>query len=61
MAFYDWNQNGKNDMQDNFIEYNIYKESTKKSSNISNAHQSGGNSTFWRLSAPLESCCLLAG
>lgn len=28
MAMYDWNHNGKNDMVDNFIEYQIYKEVT---------------------------------
>ena len=35
MAIYDWNHNGKKDFGDDFIEYNIYKESTdqnKKSS-----------------------------
>ncbi|MBQ2887231.1 MAG: hypothetical protein IJE43_26255 [Alphaproteobacteria bacterium] len=28
MAMYDWNHNGKNDMADNFIEYQIYKDVT---------------------------------
>lgn len=28
MAMYDWNHNGKKDMVDNFIEYQIYKEVT---------------------------------
>ncbi len=28
MAMFDWNQNGKNDMVDNFIEYQIYKDVT---------------------------------
>ena len=28
MAFFDWNHDGKKDVQDDFIEYNIYKEST---------------------------------
>lgn len=35
MSIYDWNHNGKKDFVDDFIEYNIYKESTdqnKKSS-----------------------------
>ena len=40
MAFYDWNRDGKKDVQDDFIEYNIYKESTK--SNDSN-HYSGSS------------------
>lgn len=26
MAFYDWNRNGKKDLQDDYIEYNIYKQ-----------------------------------
>ena len=28
MAFYDWNHNGKKDVADYYIEYQIYKEST---------------------------------
>lgn len=28
MAMYDWNHNGKKDMADNFIEYQIYKDVT---------------------------------
>lgn len=47
MAFYDWNNDGKKDMQDDFIEYNIYKSSTGKSGNTSGNHSSGGMSTFW--------------
>ena len=33
MAFYDWNHNGKKDVQDDFIEYNIYKKSTENNNN----------------------------
>lgn len=33
MAFYDWNQDGKKDLIDDYIEYNIYKQSTGKNSN----------------------------
>ena len=29
MAFFDWNRDGKIDMQDAFLEYNIYKACTK--------------------------------
>ena len=47
MAFYDWNNDGKKDMQDDFIEYNIYKNSTGKTGNTSGNHSSGGMSTFW--------------
>lgn len=31
MVFYDWNHDGKKDFTNNFIEYNICKESTKNS------------------------------
>ena len=30
MAFYDWNKNGKKDIQDDWLEYNIYKKSIEK-------------------------------
>lgn len=47
MAFYDWNHDGKKDFTDDFIEYNIYKESTKGSSNSSYTPSHGGGiSTF---------------
>ncbi len=29
MAFYDWNHNGKKDLQDDFLEYKIYEECQK--------------------------------
>lgn len=45
MAFYDWNGNGKKDVGDDFIEYQIYKESTSNHNHVS--HSSGnGISTF---------------
>ncbi|MFA7636361.1 MAG: hypothetical protein WCX81_01215 [Monoglobales bacterium] len=31
MAFFDWNGNGEKDFADDFIEYNIYKQSTTNS------------------------------
>lgn len=31
MAFFDWNGNGKHDWQDDFIEHQIYEETTKES------------------------------
>ncbi|MBE5943205.1 MAG: hypothetical protein E7264_11815 [Lachnospiraceae bacterium] len=43
MAFYDWNQDGKKDWQDNYIEYNIYKRST---SNGNQSYSSGDGSSF---------------
>lgn len=42
---YDWNHDGKKDGIDNFIEYNIYKESTGQS-NKSSYSRSGGISGF---------------
>lgn len=45
MAFYDWNHDGKKDFTDDFIEYNIYKESTKNSK-PSSYSGGGGISTF---------------
>lgn len=47
MAMYDWNGNGnKNDVTDNFIEYQIYKDCTSKNSTLrsSSKTSSGG---FW--------------
>ncbi len=45
MAYYDWNKDGKKDIQDDFIEYNIYKQSTQNNNN-SNYRSSGGISNF---------------
>jgi len=50
MAFYDWNHNGKNDMQDDYIEYNIYKSSTGgNSTNYSSGDSSGCGCLVWCL------------
>lgn len=48
MAFYDWNRDGKKDMVDDYLEYNIYKESTKDndSSNYSGGSSGGYSSIF---------------
>ncbi len=35
MAFNDWNRDGKNDLVDDYLEYNIYKECTKNSGSTS--------------------------
>ena len=47
MALFDWNQDGKKDMIDNCIEYQIYKNSTenKKTNNYS-SNETNGMSTF---------------
>ena len=47
MAMYDWNHNGKNDMADNFIEYQIYKDVTGQKGESSYTPSRGnGMSTF---------------
>lgn len=47
MAMYDWNHNGKKDMADNFIEYQIYKDVTgRKDRTTYTSSGSGGISTF---------------
>lgn len=43
MAMYDWNGNGKKDMGDNFIEYNIYKDVTNSSGSSKKTHHSSGS------------------
>ena len=45
MAFFDWNHNGKKDWQDDYIEYNIYKECTKddNNNNYSSSNYSNNN------------------
>lgn len=34
MAMYDWNHNGKNDRQDDYLEYMIYKDCTNDNNSI---------------------------
>ena len=34
MAFFDWNKDGKIDMQDAFLEYNIYKACTEEKDDL---------------------------
>ena len=47
MAMYDWNHDGKKDWQDNFIEYQIYKNTTGKKDKSSYTPGSGnGMSTL---------------
>ncbi|MGN0401504.1 MAG: hypothetical protein ACI4HQ_04485 [Acetatifactor sp.] len=45
MALHDWNHNGKKDWQDNYIEYQIYKDVTGQKNNSSYI-PSNGISTF---------------
>lgn len=47
MAMYDWNHNGKNDMADKLIEYQIYKDVTGQKGESSYTPSRGnGMSTF---------------
>ena len=41
MAMYDWDNNGKNDIMDDFIEYNIYQEVMNENDDLSDTHYSG--------------------
>lgn len=60
MAFFDWNKDGKKDVQDDFIEYNIYKQSTQNNSN--NKYNSGGGmSNFGAGCATVASIFIAAG
>lgn len=44
MSFFDWNNDGKKDFTDNFIECNIYKDVQK---NGSRPQSSGSSTKFW--------------
>ena len=57
MAFFDWNHDGKKDVQDDFIEYNIYKESTGHSEN-NGAGDASGCLTFILIA--LASCFIMS-
>ena len=47
MAFHDWNHDGKKDMVDNFIEYQIYKEVAGEKEEVSYTPSRGnGMSNF---------------
>ncbi len=47
MAMHDWNNDGKKDMKDNFIEYQIYKEIIDQNDKTSYTPRRGnGMSTF---------------
>ena len=50
MAFFDWNNDGKKDWQDDYIEYNIYKECTKDdniNNNSSNNYSNNSGCGVW--------------
>ena len=60
MSFFDWNKDGKKDVQDDFIEYNIYKQSTQNNSN-NNYNSGGGMSNFGAGCATVASIFIAAG
>lgn len=60
MAFFDWNKDGKKDVQDDFIEYNIYKQSTQNNNN-NNYRSNGGMSNFGAGCATVASIFIAAG
>ena len=59
MAFYDWNHNGENDLVDDFMEYQIYKDSTN--SNNYTPRGGSGISTFGAVVATIGGLFLGAG
>ncbi|MBR6697725.1 MAG: hypothetical protein IKL73_05590 [Lachnospiraceae bacterium] len=59
MALYDWNKDGKKDLTDDFIEYQIYKRST--SNKDYTPRTSGGISTFGAIVASVGGLFLACG
>lgn len=60
MALHDWNHDGKNDWQDNFIEYQIYTDATGQKNNSSYT-PSNGISTFGAILSTVGGLFLGAG
>lgn len=58
MAFHDWNHDGKKDFADDFIEYQIYKQSKGNSSYT--PRSGGGISTFGAIVATIGGLFLAA-
>jgi hypothetical protein len=46
MAFVDWNGNGKHDIQDDFIEYQMYHDCMDNNDPIPSGNHSGRRSAF---------------
>ena len=57
MAFHDWNHDGKKDFTDDFMEYQIYNQSTN---NRNYTPRSGGISTFGAIVATIGGLFLAA-
>lgn len=60
MALYDWNHNGEKDWQDNYIEYQIYKDVTGRKQSSSYT-PSNGISTFGAILSTVGGLFLGAG
>lgn len=61
MALYDWNHDGKKDRVDDYIEYQIYKNTTKNSDDTPHYQSSGGgSSTFGAILAAIGGAFLEA-
>lgn len=58
MALHDWNHNGKKDFTDNYIDYQIYKDST--SNNNYTPRNGNGISTFGAVAATIGGLFLAA-
>lgn len=58
MAFFDWNHDGKKDFTDDFIEYQIYKNTTGKQNYT--PRSGGGISTFGAIAATVGGLLLAA-
>ena len=62
MAFRDWNHDGKKDWKDNYIEYNIYKNTMGKNNSSSGYFSSGdGTSTLGAIIGIIVVFLLLGG
>ena len=57
MAFCDWNGDGKKDLMDDFIEYNIYTRSTE---NSNHGIKSGSDPSFKSFWGVFLVCCVIA-
>lgn len=57
MAFFDWNGDGKKDFTDDFIEYNIYKNTMNHSNNYRKSGSVSSAKGFWIV---FLLCCVVA-
>lgn len=61
MPMNDWNHDGKKDGFDNFIEYQIYEDTTKNSTDTSDNHAKRCNSSQQSMSALGVILCIFSG